>query len=113
MEDLKLLLIDRLKSKGMDLALIPAFLEALIYIISFEPEINLIHATRKIHSLDGMKLRSITTPCRMLLLVLKQTQDTSGFLLGRHTRCSILSIGSLWMMKLCSPRFWNWPALVY
>jgi hypothetical protein len=51
MEDLKLLLIDRLKSKGMENALIPAFLKALIYIISCEPEIDLSHVNRKMHSL--------------------------------------------------------------
>ena len=36
MEDLKLLLIDRLKSKGVDPALIPAFLKALTHPISSE-----------------------------------------------------------------------------
>jgi hypothetical protein len=40
MEDLKLLLIDRLKAKGMDSALIPAFLKALTSLISFEPGIE-------------------------------------------------------------------------
>ena len=40
MEDLKLLLIDRLKSKGIDPALIPAFLKALTSFISSEPGID-------------------------------------------------------------------------
>ena len=51
MEDLKLLLIDRLKSKGMDTALIPAFLKALTSIISFEPGIESAVAKQKMHSL--------------------------------------------------------------
>ena len=51
MEDLKLLLIDRLKSKGMDTALIPAFLKALTSIISFEPGIEPAVANQKMHSL--------------------------------------------------------------
>jgi hypothetical protein len=51
MEDLKLLLIDRLKSKGMDTALIPAFLKALTSLISFEPGIEPAQATQKMHSL--------------------------------------------------------------
>jgi len=40
MEDLKPLLIDRLKSKGIDLSLIPAFLKALKSIIATEPGIE-------------------------------------------------------------------------
>ena len=51
MEDLKLILIDQLKSKGVDPALIPAFLKALTYIISSEPGIGLAQANRKMHSL--------------------------------------------------------------
>jgi len=51
MEDLNLLLIDRLKSKGVDPALIPAFLKALTHLISCEPEIDLSHVNRKMHSL--------------------------------------------------------------
>jgi hypothetical protein len=51
MEDLKLLLIDRLKSKGMDTALIPAFLKALTHLISSEPGIDPIVANQKMHSL--------------------------------------------------------------
>jgi hypothetical protein len=51
MEDLKLLLIDRLKSKGMDLALIPAFLKALTHLISSEPGIDSAEANQKMHSL--------------------------------------------------------------
>jgi hypothetical protein len=39
-EDLKLLLIDRLKSKGIDPALIPAFLKALTSLISSEPRLE-------------------------------------------------------------------------
>ena len=51
MEDLKLLLIDRLKSKGVDLALIPAFLKALTSLISSEPGIDPAVANEKMHSL--------------------------------------------------------------
>jgi hypothetical protein len=51
MEDLKLLLIDRLKSKGVDPALIPAFLKALTSLISSEPGIEPTQATQKMHSL--------------------------------------------------------------
>ena len=51
MEDLKLLQIDRLKSKGVDPGLIPAFLKALTYIISSEPGIDLAQVNRKMHSL--------------------------------------------------------------
>jgi hypothetical protein len=51
MEDLKLLLIDRLKSKGMDIALIPAFLKALTSLISSEPGIDPAHINQKLLSL--------------------------------------------------------------
>jgi hypothetical protein len=51
MDDLKLLLIDRLKSKGIDPSLIPAFLKALTYIISSEPGIEPAVANQKMHSL--------------------------------------------------------------
>jgi hypothetical protein len=51
MEDLKLFLIDRLKSKGIDPALIPAFLKALTSLISSEPKIEPAQATQKMHSL--------------------------------------------------------------
>ena len=51
MDDLKLLLIDRLKSKGIDPSLIPAFLKALTYIIASEPGIGLAQTNRKMHSL--------------------------------------------------------------
>ena len=48
MEDLKLLLIDRLKPKGIDPALIPAFLKALTSIISSAPGINPTQANQKL-----------------------------------------------------------------
>jgi len=51
MEDLKLLLIDRLKSKGMDPQLIPAFLKALTSLISSEPDIEPTQANQKLNSL--------------------------------------------------------------
>jgi len=51
MADLKLLLIDRLKSKGIDPALIPAFLKALTSLISSEPGIDSAMANQKMHSL--------------------------------------------------------------
>jgi hypothetical protein len=51
MEDLKLLLIDRLKSQGMDPSLISAFLKALTSLISSEPGIEPAVANQKMHSL--------------------------------------------------------------
>jgi len=51
MEDLNLLLIDRLKSQGMDSALIPSFLKALTSIISSEPRIDPSQANLKLHAL--------------------------------------------------------------
>lgn len=51
MENLKLLLIDRLQSKGMDPALIPAFLKALTSLIASEPGIDPAQANQKLHSL--------------------------------------------------------------
>lgn len=51
MEDLKLLLIDRLKSKGMDPSLISAFLKALTRLIASDPGIDPAQANQKMHSL--------------------------------------------------------------
>jgi hypothetical protein len=51
MEDLKLLLIDRLKSKGMDPALIPAFLKALMSLLSSEPDLDPAQANLKLNAL--------------------------------------------------------------
>ena len=51
MENLRLLLIDRLKSKGMDPSLIPAFLKALTSLISSEPGIASAQVNQKLHSL--------------------------------------------------------------
>jgi hypothetical protein len=51
MEDLKPLLIDRLKSQGMDPSLIPAFLKALTSIISSEPGIELAQVNQKLNLL--------------------------------------------------------------
>jgi hypothetical protein len=51
MEDLKLLLIDRLKSKGMEPTLISAFLKALTSLISSNPGIDSAMANQKMHSL--------------------------------------------------------------
>lgn len=51
MENLKLLLVDRLKSKGMDSSLIPAFIKALMSLISSEPGIDPAQANQKLHSL--------------------------------------------------------------
>ena len=51
MEDLKLLLIDRLKSLGMDPSLIPAFLKALASLITSEPGIEPAQVNQKLHSL--------------------------------------------------------------
>jgi len=51
MDDLKLLLIDRLKSQGMHPSLIPPLLKALTSLISLEPGINSEQANLKLHSL--------------------------------------------------------------
>lgn len=51
MEDLKLLLIDRLQSKGMDPLLIPAFLKALRSLISSEPRLELAQINQRLQSL--------------------------------------------------------------
>ena len=51
MEDLQLLLIDRLKSKGLDPSLIPAFLRALTSLISSEPGPDLEQINQKLHAL--------------------------------------------------------------
>ena len=48
MDDLKPLLIDRLKSKGIDPSLIPAYLKALTSIISSEPGIELSQVNQKL-----------------------------------------------------------------
>lgn len=49
--DLKLLLIDRLKSKGMDPSLIPAFLKALMSILESRPGIEPAQINLKLQSL--------------------------------------------------------------
>ena len=51
MDDLKPLLIDRLKLQGMDPSLIPSFLKALTSIISSEPGIDPAQANLKLNSL--------------------------------------------------------------
>ena len=51
MDHLKPLLIDRLKSQGMDPSLIPAFLKALTSIISSEPGIELAQVNQKLNLL--------------------------------------------------------------
>ena len=51
MDDLKPLLIDRLRSQGMDPSLIPAFLKALTSIISSEPGIELAQVNQKLNLL--------------------------------------------------------------
>jgi hypothetical protein len=51
MEDLKLILINQLKSKGIDPALIPAFLKALTSLISSEPRVEPAQINQKLHSL--------------------------------------------------------------
>ena len=51
MDDLKPLLIDRLKSQGMDPSLIPSFLKALTSIISSEPGIEFAKVNQKLHAL--------------------------------------------------------------
>jgi hypothetical protein len=51
MADLKLLLIDRLKSQGIDPGLIPAYWKALTNVLSSDPGINPSQANQKLHSL--------------------------------------------------------------
>jgi hypothetical protein len=51
MEDLKPLLIDRLKAQGMDPSLIPSLLKALTSIIFSEPGIELDRVNQKLNSL--------------------------------------------------------------
>ena len=51
MEDLNLLLIDRLKSQGVEPSLIPAYLKALTSIIASEPGIDPAQANLKLHAL--------------------------------------------------------------
>lgn len=51
MEDLKPLLIDRLKSQGMAPSLIPAFLKALTSIISSSPGIDTAQVNQKLTTL--------------------------------------------------------------
>jgi hypothetical protein len=72
MEDLKRLLIDRLKSQGMDPALIPAFLKALTYIISSTPEIDLPQVNRKMHSL-GWDEVTIDYSCLQIAIACLET----------------------------------------
>jgi hypothetical protein len=52
MEDLKPLLIERLRSQGMGPALIPPFLKALTGIISSEPGIDVTQVNQKLHALS-------------------------------------------------------------
>jgi hypothetical protein len=61
MEDLKLLLIDRLKSQGMDPALIPAFLKALTSIIIIEPGINVVQVNQKLNLLGCHSVASVAS----------------------------------------------------
>jgi hypothetical protein len=51
MNHLKQLLIDRLKSQGMDPSLIPAFLKTLTSIITTEPGIDVVQVNQKLHAL--------------------------------------------------------------
>ena len=51
MDDLKLLLIDRLKSKGLDPSLIPGFLKALTSLISSEPGLEPAQMHQRLQSL--------------------------------------------------------------
>ena len=67
MEDLKLLLVDRLKSKGMDPALIPAYLKALAGIIASAPEIDVAQANQRLNFL-GWDEVSIDYHCLQIAL---------------------------------------------
>jgi hypothetical protein len=73
MEDLKLLLIDRLKSKGMGLALIPAFLKALTYLISTEPRIDPAVASQKMRSL-GWNEVTVDYHCLQIAIACLETE---------------------------------------
>jgi hypothetical protein len=75
MDDLKLLLIDRLKSKGIDPSLIPAFLKALTSLISSEPGIEPAVANLKLHSLRWNEVAIDSTACRSLSPALNKKQN--------------------------------------
>jgi hypothetical protein len=76
MEDLKLLLIDRLKSKGMDPLLISAFLKALTSLISFEPGIDPAMANQKMHSL-GWDEVTVDYHCLQIAIACLETDKKS------------------------------------
>jgi hypothetical protein len=76
MEDLKLLLIDRLKSQGMDPSLVPAYLKALTSIIAAEPGIELDQVNRKLHSL-GWNEVAIDYHCLQIAIACLES-DTLG-----------------------------------
>ena len=67
MADLKLLLIDQLKTKGIDPALIPAFLKALTSIITSLPNIDLAQLNQKLHSLGW---NEVTIDCHSLQIAI-------------------------------------------
>jgi hypothetical protein len=73
MEDLKLLQIDRLKSKGVDPALIPAFFKALTHLISKEPGIDPAVANQKMHSL-GWNEVTVDYHCLQIAIACHEAQ---------------------------------------
>jgi hypothetical protein len=72
MEHLRLLLIDRLKSKGMDPELIPAYLKALTSIVTSKPEIGPDEANQKLHAL-GWNEVSIDYHCLQIAIAFLET----------------------------------------
>ncbi len=73
MEDLKLLLFDRLKTKGMDPALIPAYLKALAGVIASAPELDAAQATQKMNSL-GWDEVSIDYHCLQIAIACLESE---------------------------------------
>jgi hypothetical protein len=73
MDDLKLLLIDRLKSKGIDPSLIPAYLKALTSLVSSEPGIELVLINQKMHSL-GWNEVVIDYHCLQIVIACLETE---------------------------------------
>jgi hypothetical protein len=76
MEDLKLLLIDRLKSQGMDPSLIPSFLKALTSIISSEPNIDPAQANLKLHALGWNEIAIDYHSLQIAIACLEATNET-------------------------------------
>jgi hypothetical protein len=75
MEDLRLLLIDRLKSQGMDPVLIPAFLKVLLKIIAAKPGLDPAQANQKLHSLGWNEVSIDYHSLQIAIACLEQETD--------------------------------------